>query len=95
MNDATAEQWEWDTNTGEIRRTNSPEPLDFTREREGRLATAAPKMARALLLNGCTSPTEPDSAWHTHDCWDNRRASCSAACAATRAALRDAGVPLP
>ena len=60
------------------------------------LCRAAPAMAKALLLNGCRDPVAPEhSAWHTHDCWENKRASCSEACKATVAALTAAGVEIP
>lgn len=60
------------------------------------LVVAAPAMAKALLMTGCRDPVSPEhSAWHTHDCWENRRASCSEACKATVAALKAAGITLP
>jgi hypothetical protein len=48
-------------------------------------------LADALEANGRHNPDLENSAWHTHDCWGNRRASCSKACIATVAALRLAG----
>lgn len=65
--------------------------MRLVRETEA-LCLAAPNMAKALLLNGQRNPEFADSAWHTHDCWDNRRASCSEACKATVAAPKKAGV---
>lgn len=60
------------------------------------LCLAAPAMANALLLNGCRNPADPEgSAWHTHDCWESKRASCTEACKATVAALSAAGVEIP
>lgn len=59
----------------------------------------APKMARALLLNGTRNyGWSRGGGWHTYDCWKSRHAlntACSEACKATRAALKAAGVPIP
>ena len=67
------------------------EAMRLVKEAEA-LVVAAPDMAKALLLNGRRNPEFADSAWHTHDCWENRRASCSEACKATVAALAKIGV---
>lgn len=72
-----------------------PEAVRLVREATA-LCLAAPAMAKALLLTGCRDPVAPEhSAWHTHDCWENKRASCSEACKATVAALSAAGVEIP
>lgn len=91
MTGVTAEQWEWDINTGEILRTNSPEPLDFTREREGRLAAAAPSLARALLEN---MEMRPDGTiHHKTECSANGLETCDAPrCVSARAAITRAGL---
>jgi hypothetical protein len=60
-----------------------------------RLCLAAPTMAKALLANGCRRPPVEHSAWHTHDCWASKRASCTEACLATCAALKAAGFDPP
>lgn len=63
---------------------------------EAMLLSAAPDMARALLVSGCVRVGgTPVEKWHTDHCWDKQdcgRYECLPDCVAARAALTRAGV---
>lgn len=86
--------WEWDAETGEVvgldvdgSQRGIALSVDFSDEPPGRLAAAAPDMARALMATG----VEKAGQWHTRGCWSAGR-GCIVACQQASRALRKAGV---
>jgi hypothetical protein len=90
------------TMPSEVVRRDTGETVGFARSGDmAELWSAAPEMARALLMCGCWSQNGELKEWHTHLCWRhhsfvpfNTPENCTEDCRATHAALAKAGVPL-